>query len=245
MTFQYTVIILAGGLGTRLQPVVSDVPKPMAPINSRPFMEYLLEYLQFSGCKRVVFSIGFKASILKNHFGQFWGGIEIEYCQEEIPLGTGGAMVKALKQTRDSELFLVLNGDTFFPIAIKNMSDQHKRLGSDMTIALFDNRGADRYSAFDIKNSHELVMSKNSKSSLRSGGVYLLSDRLAASIKAIETVPLSFEEDLTPKLIKKFAVSGYVEDAPFIDIGVPEDYRFAQNYVPDFLTQFKEKNIGV
>ena len=193
MGFQYTVIILAGGLGTRLQSVVNDVPKSMAPINRRPFLEYLLEYLQCSGCNRVLFSIGFKASTLKNHFGQFWGGIEIEYCQEETPLGTGGAMVKALKQTRDSELFLVLNGDTFFPIAIENMSNQHKRLGSDMTIALFENRGPERYSAFDVKNSHELVISKNSKSSLRSGGVYLLSERIAASIRARDAVPLSLK----------------------------------------------------
>jgi len=245
MNFQCTVIILAGGLGTRLRSVVNDVPKPMAPINSRPFMEYLLEYLQFSGCNRVLFSVGFKANTLKNHFGYFWGGIEIEYCEEEKPLGTGGAMVKALKKARDSQFFLVVNGDTFFPISIENMVDQHIRHRSDMTIALFENRDADRYSTFDVINRHELVISQSSKSSLRSGGLYLLSDRVAASIKALETVPSSFEENLTPKLIKKFTVSGYFEDAPFIDIGVPQDYLLAQKYVPDFLEKFKEKNFEV
>ena len=73
----------------------------------------------------------------------------------------------------------------------------------------------------------------------------MLSDKVSDSIRALETVTASFEEDLTPKLIKRFAVAGYVEDAPFIDIGVPEDYRLAQDYVPNFLNHFKEKNIGV
>ena len=91
-------IVLAGGAGTRLSTVVNDVPKPMAPINGRPFLEILVDYLNGQGVTTVVLSVGHKRETIQTHFGSRWRGLEIRYCIEEQPLGTGGALKKAMDE---------------------------------------------------------------------------------------------------------------------------------------------------
>ncbi|MDW8464053.1 MAG: NTP transferase domain-containing protein [Geminocystis sp.] len=88
-------LILAGGLGTRLRQMVNDVPKPMAPINGKPFLEYLLRYLNSQGIRRVVLSVGYMKEKIVDHFGSRFMDMEIVYSVEEEPLGTGGAIVRA------------------------------------------------------------------------------------------------------------------------------------------------------
>ena len=104
-------IILAGGLGTRLRSEVSDVPKPMAPIAGRPFLEFVLTQLIQQGFERVILSVGYKSECIIDHFGDSWGPISLAYCIEDSPLGTGGAMSKAFHLVK-GERALVLNGDT-------------------------------------------------------------------------------------------------------------------------------------
>src|SRR5690242_229368 len=106
MTF--TAIILAGGFGTRLQSVVRDIPKPMAEISGKPFLEYLLRYLEQQGIKKSILSIGYKWETIQHHFGDSFGGMKLEYSVESEPLGTGGAILKAVQST-DEEKFFVLN----------------------------------------------------------------------------------------------------------------------------------------
>ena len=91
------VIILAGGLGTRLRSVVEDVPKPMAPINGRPFLEYQLAYLKNQGVSSVIFAVGYMADVIERHFGAQWQSINVSYSREECPLGTGGGLIKACR----------------------------------------------------------------------------------------------------------------------------------------------------
>ncbi len=106
-------IILAGGFGKRLKAVVNDVPKPMAIINKRPFLEYLLSYLDFWGVNHLVLSVGYQKQMIMNHFGKSFKGIDIDYAVEDEPLGTGGAVKNAMTFIKGNHTF-VLNGDTFF-----------------------------------------------------------------------------------------------------------------------------------
>ena len=108
-------IILAGGFGTRLQSVVHDVPKPMAPVADKPFLAYLLDQLDRQGCTHAILAVGYKKEVIQNFFGSNYKGISLSYSVEDKPLLTGGALKKALKQATEDAV-LVLNGDTFFDV---------------------------------------------------------------------------------------------------------------------------------
>ena len=116
-------IILAGGFGTRLQSVVSDVPKPMATISGRPFLEILLKSLAEMGFSRVVLSLGYKAEMIRSHFGSNFLGQDLVYVEEKTPLGTGGATRLAATACTQSNMF-VFNGDTFLELEIKKLKQQ-------------------------------------------------------------------------------------------------------------------------
>jgi D-glycero-alpha-D-manno-heptose 1-phosphate guanylyltransferase len=104
-------IILAGGKGTRLSEVVSDVAKPMAPVNGRPFLSYLLHWLKIYPVEKIILSTGYLSDSISDYFGTSFCGIPIEYAIEEKPLGTGGAIKYALGNTESSNI-LIINGDT-------------------------------------------------------------------------------------------------------------------------------------
>ena len=108
-------IVLAGGRGTRLQPLVNDRPKPMAEINGRPFLAWLLDDLITKGITRIILSVGYRHEMIRNWFGERYRGCELCYAVEETPLGTGGGLRKALELAR-SEVVFVVNGDTWFPV---------------------------------------------------------------------------------------------------------------------------------
>ncbi|MDQ4678449.1 sugar phosphate nucleotidyltransferase, partial [Stenotrophomonas maltophilia group sp. RNC7] len=127
-------IILAGGFGTRLRHIVSDVPKPMAPVNDKPFLEYILNYLSKYNFSKVIMAVGYKSDLIKEHFGNSFKGIKIEYSEEVIPLGTGGAIKKAVSICKDEEIFII-NGDTFFDVNLREMKAIHGDSSCDITIA--------------------------------------------------------------------------------------------------------------
>ena len=117
-------IVLAGGFGTRLATRLGGVPKPMALVAGRPFLEILLTQLQRAGCTRVVLSVGHLHSVIQDHFGASFLGMRVDYAIESVPLGTGGAIRLALKQIRE-ESVLVLNGDTFLQADYADMMRFH------------------------------------------------------------------------------------------------------------------------
>jgi D-glycero-alpha-D-manno-heptose 1-phosphate guanylyltransferase len=119
-----TAIILAGGLGTRLQSVVKDIPKSMADIAGKPFLEYQLNYLESQKIEHIILSVGYKYESIQNHFGSKYKNISISYAIEKEPLGTGGAVINALKEVKEDSVF-ILNGDTFFPISLENLFYKH------------------------------------------------------------------------------------------------------------------------
>ena len=228
-------IVLAGGLGTRLREAVADVPKPMAPIAERPFLEYLLDYWIEQGVDRVILSVGYKWEIIQNHFGSNYKGATIEYSVEETPLGTGGGILLALKRLTEGRPFLLLNGDTFFKVPLADFLGFHNQNEAEVSLALRQVSGAKRYD-WVILNDHHSVeriepRSQESKSGLINGGVYLLNPTIFNSETWDGSSKLSLEDDMIPKALQaNRKLKGFVCTGKFIDIGVPEDYLSAASF---------------
>jgi D-glycero-alpha-D-manno-heptose 1-phosphate guanylyltransferase len=229
-------VILAGGMGTRLKEVVPDKPKPMADINGRPFLEYLVNYLAQNTVSRIIFSVGFKADIIINHFKNKFKNIDIEYVIEDIPLGTGGGIVKALGKVTGSDLF-IFNGDTLFNIDLEKMARFHESKEAFLTIALKKNENSSRYGSVIIDDTYQIKAFREKKLNagreLINGGVYLLSKEkfLQESLPEI----FSFEKDFLEKYFLKRKFYGMPFDNYFIDIGTPSTYKLAQT---DLLNEF-------
>ena len=216
-------IVLAGGFGTRLKSVVSDVPKPMAPINNKPFLEYILNYLQKNEINRVILSVGYKWEIIKNYFGDRFKNIELVYSIEDKPLGTGGAIKKALDLVKNKEIF-VLNGDTFFDIKLQSMELEDSKI----LIALKKMINVNRYGAVKIDDNNYItsfVEKQFFKECFINGGIYLLKENIFDGFDLDEK--FSFEDFLS-KNFKKLKAKGSVFNDYFIDIGIPKDYKRVQ-----------------
>ncbi len=226
-------IVLAGGLGTRLRPLVSDRPKPMAEINGRPFLAYLLDDLISRGITRIILSVGYRHEVIRDFFGKLYRGCELVYAVEDTPLGTGGALCLALGLARSAELFVV-NGDTWFPVSLDLLSDTCIRQQADMVIALHPVDDASRYGTIQLAPDGRITsfLEKNSTTgpALINGGVYLMK----SDIFSHEELPLKFslETGFLEKATTRKRLFGVVSDAPFIDIGIPETYSKAARFLP-------------
>ena len=220
------VIILAGGKGTRLQSVVSDVPKPMAPVNGKPFSYYLLQHLTQYDIRNIILSIGYKGDIIKGYFGDQFGEIPIIYAEETQPLGTGGG-IKFASQYSKEENIVVLNGDTWFPIPLSTLWDFHIKEKGLLSIALKELEDFDRYGTVELNNctiSHFLEK-KSTKKGLINGGIYILNKQLFQNSPLSDS--FSFESDILEKEVQHQTIKGKVFEEDFIDIGIPEDYQKA------------------
>lgn len=231
-------IILAGGLGSRLRAVVPDLPKPMAPINGRPFLEYLLDYWIEQGVNRFVLSVGYKHDMIKRHFAAAYKGTEVDYAVEEKPLGTGGGLLLALKRLRPTDVpFLIINGDTFFEIDLASMLRHHQKRHAELTIALREVEANNRYTSVGIDELGKIETFANraraEKRELINGGVYLATRSLFASVAWGFDSPLSIENQLYPDMLTEGKrIYGFLSSGRFIDIGVPEDYQRAASMLP-------------
>ena len=232
----YDCIILAGGLGTRLSAVVRDVPKPMAKVNGRPFLEWQLDYLEKQGITRAILSIGYKGQIILNHFGNKYKNIEIIYAQEASPLGTGGALFNALELI-ETEYFFLMNGDTLFPIDLDKMVSASRHLNCPtVAMATFCADQEDRYGGLDIcsksKRLLRLKSAKSRKGQPANGGIYFCkrSDWIAISQRFPKLVKISFEDEVIPFLCKEeYNVATINFDVSLIDIGTVQDYEKANS----------------
>lgn len=219
-------IILAGGLGTRLRSVISDVPKPMAPVNNKPFLEYILDYLNKQGIKKVILSVGYKWDIIENYFGNKYKNMEIVYNVEKERLGTGGAIKDSLKHVKSDGVY-VLNGDTYFNIDLKEL-----KLDNDIkiTLALREMKDFDRYGVVEITKDGYIQKFKEKayyKKGLINGGIYLINKHIFDEFDLPKS--FSFEEFLEENF-RTLKAKGKVFSGYFIDIGIPEDYEKAKRY---------------
>ena len=226
-------IILAGGLGTRLKPVVNEVPKPMAPICGYPFLEILLGNLARYDIDRVILSIGHMAQVIIDHFGDEFRGIELTYVTEDKPLGTGGALAKALFHCRTDHTF-VLNGDTFFDLEFDKVEGLWLKERRPI-IVLREVADTMRYGRVEVDGGN--VMQFREKNSTGPGkinaGCYLVPTNLFDQHSA--RAPFSFEADFLALAVQAQDFRAFVSGGLFIDIGIPEDFNRAQTMLQPYL----------
>lgn len=221
-----TAIILAGGMGTRLRSTVPDLPKPMAPIDGRPFIEHQMDYWIGQGVDRFVLSVGYKREVIMDHFGTSYRSTPLTYAIEEEPLGTAGGLLLAAKGLNAP--FLVLNGDTFFEVNLAGLLRFHTNHESEWTFSLFRTNEVGRYMRVDMKADGEIVSLKSGTGEpgrLANGGVYLLDPSVLVKTEFCPDNKRSLEDDLIPAFVNQGGkLYGIEFSGKFIDIGVPEDY---------------------
>lgn len=224
-----SAVVLAGGLGTRLRDTVPDVPKPMAAINGRPFLEIQLDYWIAQGITDIVLSVGYRREVIQSHFGERYRGARIRYAVEEQPLGTGGGLLVSAGLMPPGRPFLVLNGDTFIELRLDALAAFHAAHGSQWTFALFRTREAGRYMGMDVGADGRVralrITPPAEGEFLANGGVYLVEPGVLQSAGWRSGDKVSLEDEVLPALHRAgCALHGMAVDGRFIDIGVPGDY---------------------
>ncbi len=224
-------IVLAGGFGTRLRQVVPDLPKPMAPVAGRPFLEILLGMIARKGVTRVVLSLGFMSEKIIEHFGDSFQGMELVYEVESRPLGTGGAIRAALKRCVADHVF-VFNGDTYLDLEV----DELERLWQSERhpiIVVREVPDTARFGRVEMSGGRvDAFLEKGiSSKGLINAGCYVL------PITALDDFPLnqpfSLETEFFIKYLNHVRFDGFVTHGCFIDIGVPDDYALAQTVLAE------------
>ena len=234
-------VILAGGLGTRLSAVLPDTPKVLAPIDGKPFLHYQLTLLNKFGVKRVLMLTGHQGDKVEATFSNgFSYGFDINYIKEEYPLGTGGALLNAFNLLDDQ--FLLVNGDTFFDIDLDILESFFNVNELPGLMALRFTERTDRYGLVSIDPNYRVCnfLEKKELNSDRAdgyinGGIYILRKAHLAKYIAPVIKTMSLEKTVLPDLTKEGNLFGLPVGGKFIDIGVPEDYRLAQEEIPKWI----------
>lgn len=224
-------IILAGGFGTRLASVV-DVPKPMAPINDIPFLEYILNYLAKHHVTKIHLAVGYKHQVILDYFGKQYKSCELNYVVEDTPLGTGGAIKKALAEVESDKVFII-NGDTLFDVDLAQMEEEFNSNHAAVSLALKPMQNFDRYGVVEIDSSNKILAFKEKQyceNGAINGGIYLLKSNVFEGLDFPEQ--FSLEQDYFDVYCSQTNFFGFISDTYFIDIGIPTDYAKAQEELP-------------
>lgn len=219
-------IVLAGGFGTRLRELVADVPKPMAPIAGRPFLEILLGSLARKGFRRVTLSLGFMADKISGHFGPRFAGMDLLYVVEDQPLGTGGGVRLAMEHTKAEHVF-VFNGDTFLDLEVDQIERQWAMHHRPLIVGrkVEDTARYGRLLAVD-----GLVTGFTEKGvagpGLINAGCYVFR---RGQLEAFPVgTAFSLEADYLTRAVAVQGFDVFETQGQFIDIGVPDDFMRAQ-----------------
>lgn len=222
------LIILAGGLGTRLRPTVKDLPKSMAPVSGRPFIDYIIQHFLSEGIERFIFALGFEATPIKDYLQQHYPQLDMVFSVESEPLGTGGAIKLACQYANEAHV-AVTNGDTLFKINLAALSQLHQAKKADCTLSLKPMENFDRFGVVELTGDQQIKAFKEKmhfNKGLINGGCYILN--VAGFLAQMSPDKFSFEKDYLEKLAGKGRLYGQEQDVYFIDMGVPEDYQRAQ-----------------
>ncbi len=221
-------IVLAGGLGTRLASRLEGIPKAMAPVAGRPFLEILLKQTERAGCTRILLSVGHLRGVIQDYFGPAFRGLTLEYVVEDAPLGTGGAIRKALEQANERAV-LVLNGDTFLDADYAAMFEFHQAEGSALTIAVTQQADVARYGRVRIEEKRIVGFEEKGRPGpgYINAGAYVVEREIAWPAALGER--FSFERDFLMPETSRLRPAAFEVEGFFLDIGVPEDLDRAQN----------------
>lgn len=222
------VIVLCGGLGTRLRPVLPECPKCMAPVAGKPFLHYLLRWLSEAGAGHVVFSVGYLREQVMAYVRAGDWAFRTDFAVEETPLGTGGGIRLALSLCTEETVFVV-NGDTFFPVPLAEMPAD-----APISLSLKPMRNFSRYGAVETEGGRVRAFREKTPCAegCINGGVYRL--RPALIDWTVLPEKFSFEKEVLQPMAAAGQVAGWVSDRYFIDIGIPEDYARAQRELPEW-----------
>lgn len=222
-------LLLVGGMGTRLRSVLPVKPKPLASVGNRSFLQLLVQQLQRQGISRVVMCTGYLAGQIEDEFGDGARlGIEINYSKEIEPLGTAGAVKLAQSKLGRVSEFLVMNGDSFLEIDLRQLIQFHRDHGGLASMAVVGVEDASRYGTVQVNTEQKVIgfleKAGSSRPGLVNGGIY------AFDPSVFEHIPdgsSSLEKDVFPRVLSK-GVFALEHHGMFIDIGTPEDYTRAQ-----------------
>ena len=216
-----TAIILAGGMGTRLKTIISDLPKPMAPIMNVPFLTYQLNYLKHFGIKKVIFSVGYLSEKIIAHYNQSFENISIRMAMSNL----------------NEDLVLILNGDSFFDLNLEQFYNLHLEQKAEFSLALRYVNNSERYGNIEFNSSNQITsfIEKNqlNQSGYINAGVYILSKKLYLQ-NTKPNINFSIEKDFFEKQLNQLIIKGFEFKDYFIDIGIPEDYLKAQDDFKEF-----------
>jgi D-glycero-alpha-D-manno-heptose 1-phosphate guanylyltransferase len=231
------VIVLAGGLGTRLRAVVPDLPKPMAEVGGKPFLWWVLRRLEQQGLKDVYLSVGYKRDVIEAYFGTVFGSLNVHYVIEDEPLGTGGAIAKAMAAI-DSDAAFVLNGDTMTIVEFAELEAAMNAPQTDIAMAVAQLDDVTRYGAVEFNPAApRRVTAFREKGQTGPGfinaGVYLLKRAVLDRYSMPER--FSFEQDFLHRYLAELHVHAVPAVSQLIDIGVPDDFALAQTLVPQMV----------
>jgi len=226
-------IVLAGGFGTRLAAKLNGIPKPMAPVAGRPFLEILLAQLKRNGCSRAILSVGHLYQVIQNHFGASFQGMPLDYAIESLPLGTGGAIRRSLALA-DTENVLVLNGDTFLHADYEAMLRFHSAQRAALTIAISHQPDIARYGGVLVEGTRIVGFEEKGRTGAGfiNAGAYVI----ARGMQWPQALPekFSFERDFLMPETARLAPAAYPVNGFFLDIGIPEDLDRAQTELAGF-----------
>lgn len=227
------VLIICGGLGTRLKNLFKDRPKPMAEINNKPFLDMLIEYITDFGFRRFILCAGHKAEVIEEYYRNRNSGVDILISTEEAPLGTGGAIKNAQRFIK-SDIFLAMNGDSFCDVDLYKFIDFHMNKKGLISIALVRNKDNADYGSVIIDDSGRIISfeekGKKDNANMINAGIYLF------NAQALSLMPtgknFSLEYDFFPNNIDR-GLYGYITEGLFIDIGTPGRYQKAKRFLKD------------
>jgi D-glycero-alpha-D-manno-heptose 1-phosphate guanylyltransferase len=238
---QVVAVVLAGGFGTRVAHLLAGIPKPMAQVAGKPFVEWVVRWLARQGIPKVLLSTGHLAEVVERHFQpQPVAGVTTRCFAETRPLGTGGGFLNAARLSGESPAaWLVVNGDSLvfadLRLAVAELSEPAVA-GVVVGCTIAD---ASRYGTLAMGPASELrgFTEKRPGKGVINAGVYLLRNTLLPQVPA--TLPLSFEQEVFPQLIARgILLEVCAVDAPFLDIGTPDSLRQAESFVQENRAQF-------
>jgi len=221
-----SLLILAGGFGTRLRPIVPELPKILAPVAGKPFIFWLLMNLERQGVRKIVLALHHQAGLVEQEVAKMFLPIEINIIKEPVPLGTGGAIAYAVQQQVITDTFWVMNGDTWLGEWVEELQKGESPLVGIVKVDNASRYGVVEWSGEKIHRFNE--KKRNQKSGWINAGVYQLN---ASDFTKWEGQPFSVERKLFPKLVLQNRLNACPLQTDFIDMGVPEDYHRICKYI--------------
>jgi len=224
------VVILCGGIGSRLAEVVNDRPKPMAEINHQPFLDILIEYFVRFGFRRFVLCTGHMSEVIQDYYGSKTGPLEFIISQEHAPLGTAGS-VKNAQEFIQSEPFLVTNGDSFCSVDLSEFYNFHSSRQALLSMAVVESEDTTDSGLVRLDSLQRIISFEEKKQKEEMGyinaGIYLFHKHILSLIPA--NTKYSLEYDLFPKLNNQSSFA-FISHEELIDIGTPERYERARSF---------------